>query len=108
MATEPPPPRTGPNWPWIIVIALLAILLIVWLVNPSGDRDEAGIEDPIVVPDPAVPGAGATGVGLPEAGAAAPEAGQPAAEAGATAAGTPGGEPIRGTTDNEPPPPPTQ
>ena len=113
MATEPPPPRTGPNWLWMIVIALLAILLVVWLVNPSVDADDAMVEDPIVVPDPAATDAGATDVGatgaaLPEAGAGAPEAGQPAPEAGAPAAGMPAGEPIRGTTDNEPPPPPTQ
>ena len=105
MATEPPPPRTGPNWLWIAVIALLAILLIVWLVNPSGDTDDAMVEDPIVVPDPAAPDAGATGAALPAPGAdpaAAP------AQTGDPAAVPQAGEPIRGTTDNEPPPPPAQ
>ena len=105
MATEPPPPPTGPNWLWITLIALLAILLIVWLVNPSGDRDEAGIDDPIVMPDPAAPDAGPTGMGLPAPGETT---GAAPAETGDPAMMPPAGEPIRGTTNNEPPPPPAQ
>lgn len=69
MATDPPPspppePRTGLNWPWVIVLALLAILLIFWLLNPSGTSDDALVADPIVVPDSTLEGAGPTGEAL--------------------------------------------
>ncbi|GEM_PF-3589680 len=40
-------PRTPSRWPFLVVIAALAVLGLVWLANPSGDR-EGQVEDPIV------------------------------------------------------------
>jgi hypothetical protein len=45
------PSRTAGKWLWPLVIALLAVLLLIWLLNPSGDRDEGQVEDPIVTPE---------------------------------------------------------
>jgi len=68
---DPPAPSARPNWLWILLIALLAVLLLAWLFSPSGDRDGA-VEDPIVTGDVTEPGAdagaGAVGTGLPEQG----------------------------------------
>jgi hypothetical protein len=68
---EPPAPSSRPNWLWIILIALLAVLLLAWLFSPSGDRDGA-VQDPIVTGDMTEPGAteggGAVGAGLPQPG----------------------------------------
>jgi hypothetical protein len=68
---EPPAPSSRPNWLWIILIALLAVLLLAWLFSPSGDRDGA-VEDPIVTGDVTEPGAaegaGTVGTGLPQPG----------------------------------------
>ena len=69
---EPPAPSSRPNWLWIVLIALLAVLLLAWLFSPSGDRDGA-VEDPIVTGDVTEPGAqegaGPVGTGLPQPGA---------------------------------------
>lgn len=40
--------RSNSKWLWPLVIALLAVLTLVWLASPSGDRDQPGVEDPIV------------------------------------------------------------
>lgn len=97
MATEPPPPRSGANWLWIILIALLGILLIVWLLDPSGDTDDGAVEDPIVMPDPAAPAAdGPNDTALPEPGATASPTGASLA-------------PAQGQgNEAEPPPPPAE
>lgn len=72
---DPVEPRPRGNWLWLVVIALLAVLLLVWMFSPSGDR-EGEVEDPIVtgeLADPAAEdGAGVFGEGLPEEGAAPP------------------------------------
>lgn len=44
------PTRSTGKWLWPLLIALLAILLLVWLLNPSGDT-EGQVEDPIVTPE---------------------------------------------------------
>lgn len=50
--TEPEPaPRSPSKWLWPTVIALLAVLLLIWLMSPSGDRDDPGVNDPIVTGD---------------------------------------------------------
>ena len=68
---EPTAPSSRTKWLWIILIALLAILLLAWLFNPSGDRD-GSVEDPIVTGDVTEPGAaegaGPVGTGLPQEG----------------------------------------
>ena len=75
---DPVPPRASARWLWPAVIAVLAILLLVWAFSPSGDRDTA-VEDPIVIEDVADPaaeeGAGPLGEGLP--GEDAPDPGTP-------------------------------
>lgn len=48
---DPAPTRTTGKWLWPLLIALLAILLLIWLFSPSGDTDEAQVEDPIVTPE---------------------------------------------------------
>lgn len=54
-----PDPRPGSNarllWP--LLIGLLLVLLVIWMLSPSGDTTEPGVEDPIVMEDPALPGA---------------------------------------------------
>jgi hypothetical protein len=77
-------PRTTGKWLWPLLIALLAIILLVWLLNPSGDT-EGQVEDPIVTPEfgePAAPDAQELDVGTDTA------AGGTAAENGATTAET--------------------
>lgn len=74
-----PAPRSNSKWLWPLVIALLAVLLLIWFISPSGDRDDPGVEDPIVtgeLADPAAEeGAGPLGQGLPGEGAPDPAAG---------------------------------
>lgn len=83
------PTPSGPrNWLWPLLIALLGVLLLVWLLNPSGDEDTGAVEDPIVTPD----------LGEPTANAPAPL--DPVADAQADVATT---EADRAA---EPPPPP--
>lgn len=48
---DPVPTRTTGKWLWPVLIALLAIILLIWLFSPSGDTDEAQVEDPIVTPE---------------------------------------------------------
>jgi len=62
-----------------MVLALLAVLVLVFILNPSGDTDTPGVNDPIVIDDftdpaldPAADPAGALGAGLPGEGAADP------------------------------------
>lgn len=72
------PARKTPNWLWIIVIAALAIVLIAWALDPSGDADD-NIDDAaslpqdyyVAQPTPAAP----EGVELPTA---VPTVGEPA------------------------------
>lgn len=46
------PTPSGPRkWLWPLLIALLAVLLLVWLFNPSGNEDTGAVEDPIVTPE---------------------------------------------------------
>jgi hypothetical protein len=54
---DPVPSRTSGKWLWPLVIALLAIILVIWMLNPSGDTDEGQVEDPIVTPELAEPAA---------------------------------------------------
>jgi len=65
---EPAAPSWRPNWSWIVLIALLAVLLLAWPFSPSGYRD-AAVDDPIVTGDMTEPGtaegAGPIGTGLP-------------------------------------------
>lgn len=71
----PAPYQSKSRWLWPMVIALLAVLVLVFMLSPSGDRDDPGVEDPIViddVSDPAADPAGALGAGLPGEGAADP------------------------------------
>jgi len=74
-----PAPRSKSKLLWPLVIALLAVLLLIWFISPSGDRDAPGVEDPIVtgeLADPAAQqGAGQLGEGLPGEGAPDPAAG---------------------------------
>ena len=42
--------RSPSRWPFLVVLAALAILGVVWLASPSGDRDGA-VDDPIVTQD---------------------------------------------------------
>jgi hypothetical protein len=68
------PTRSGSKWLWPVLLVLLAILLLAWLLNPSGDR-EGEVQDPIVTGDMTEPGAdgtGPVGTGLPQPGGAAP------------------------------------
>lgn len=66
---DPVDPRSKYRWLWPVVLVLLAVLLILVLFNPSGNR-EGEVNDPIVtgeVADPAAEaGAGPVGPGLPE------------------------------------------
>ena len=71
---EPIQPRTT-KWLWPAILAILIILLIAILFNPTGDPDEVGVQDPIVtgdIADPTANGAGAVGDGLPQPGDAPP------------------------------------
>ena len=51
---DPSPSRTTGKWLWPLLIALLAILLLIWLFSPSGDR-EGEVDDPIVTGELAEP-----------------------------------------------------
>ena len=51
---DPVPSRTTGKWLWPLLIALLAILLLIWLFSPSGDR-EGEVGDPIVTGELAEP-----------------------------------------------------
>jgi hypothetical protein len=71
-------PASRAGWLWILVIAVLAILLLAWLLDPSGEADDAENMTDAAAPadgyvaaptDPAVP------VVLPTA---APSVGEPA------------------------------
>ena len=42
------------KWLWPLIIALLAVLLLIWLFNPAGEGD-AEVEDPIVTGDVSEP-----------------------------------------------------
>ena len=53
---DPVPSRTTGKWLWPLLIALLAILLLIWLFSPSGDR-EGEVDDPIVTGELAEPAA---------------------------------------------------
>lgn len=53
---DPVPSRTTGKWLWPLLIALLAILLLIWLFSPSGDR-EGEVGDPIVTGELAEPAA---------------------------------------------------
>lgn len=65
---DPVPTRSSSKWLWPVLIAMLALLLLFWLLNPSGDRTGA-VDDPIVIDDVSEPGAqtgaGTLGEGLP-------------------------------------------
>ena len=50
MATPPPPRTSGPKWIWVALIVVLAVVLVIVLFNPSGDRDGT-VQDPIVMPE---------------------------------------------------------
>ena len=76
---DPQDPKPRGNLLWILVIAALALLLLFWFLSPSGDTDEAQVEDPIVTPElGTAEGAGIVGEGLPGAGATDPAAAGPA------------------------------
>ena len=81
---DPSPSRTTGKWLWPLLIALLAILLLIWLFSPSGDR-EGEVDDPIVTGELAEPAA-------PDAQEIDIEA-DAAAEAAADRAGTTATEP---------------
>jgi hypothetical protein len=46
-----PAPRSPARLLWPLLIALLAVLAIIFMLNPSGDTDEPGVSDPIVLED---------------------------------------------------------
>lgn len=39
-------PTGRAKWFWIIVILALLVLLIIWLLDPTGDVDETAVADP--------------------------------------------------------------
>ena len=51
---DPSPSRTTGKWLWPVLIALLAIILLVVMFSPSGDR-EGEVGDPIVTGELAEP-----------------------------------------------------
>ena len=51
------PAGSRAKWIWIVLLAVLAVLALVWLLDPSGEEDEAGLEDPIVSGNLAEPAA---------------------------------------------------
>ena len=51
---DPSPSRTTGKWLWPVLIALLAIITLIWLFSPSGDR-EGEVGDPIVTGELAEP-----------------------------------------------------
>lgn len=52
------PVSNGPRkWLWPLLIALLAVLLLIWFLNPSGNEDDTAVEDPIVTGDLSEPAA---------------------------------------------------
>ena len=64
------------KWLWPLIIALLAVLLLIWLFNPAGDEDTGQVEDPIVTGDmaePAAPDAGSLELAEPIPAEQAPE-----------------------------------
>lgn len=69
MAT-PPPRRPMAKWFWVAAIVVLAFVLVVVLLNPTGDRDGA-VEDPIVMPETGE-GVGVGQVNEPEESSASP------------------------------------
>lgn len=54
------------NWLWIVVILGLLALLVLWLLDPTGDVDEAALADP------AAPQVEATGFVVAPTGPAVP------------------------------------
>jgi len=51
MSDAPHPRPTRTKWLWLAVIAVFAVVLIITVFNPSGDRDGT-VQDPIVMDDP--------------------------------------------------------
>lgn len=80
MADPINPQPTGKKWLWPLIIALFAVVLLIVLLNPSGERDGT-VQDPIVMEDTG------EGVGVGQAPTTADDA-APAPEPFA-----PGGEP---------------
>lgn len=52
-----PAPRSNARLLWPLLIALLLVLTIIWMLSPSGDTAEPGVDDPIVIEDPSLPAA---------------------------------------------------
>lgn len=77
MAQPPNPQNARSKWLWVALLVVFAIVLMVMVFNPSGDRDGT-VDDPIVMDDPG------DGIGVGQT----PPASGPAPEPFA-----PGGEP---------------
>jgi hypothetical protein len=80
MAT-PPPRKPIAKWLWVAAIVVLTFVLVVVLLNPTGDRD-GDVEDPILMPETG------EGVGVGQANEAEDSSQSPAPEPFA-----PGGDP---------------
>lgn len=50
MADPLNPQSSGKKWLWPIIIALFAVVMLVVLLSPSGERDGT-VQDPIVMED---------------------------------------------------------
>lgn len=51
-----PTTRSNAKWLWILLIALLGVLLVIWLLNPAGDpEDSAFTEDAEVLGTTEIP-----------------------------------------------------
>lgn len=48
MAQPPKPQSSRTKWIWVALIVVLSVLILIVLLNPTGDRDGT-VDDPIVI-----------------------------------------------------------